>query len=247
MEVAREMDKRHILEEIKRTANANGGRPLGKSLFWEATGIKESDWRGKYWENFGDTQEEAGFARNIKQGAYDETLLIEKLITLIRALKRFPTVAALRIKRRSDPSFPSSEAFVRFGREKEQRVAKIHAYCSGRPGYEDVLAICDAAIATSEPLESDSGSGVERDFGFVYLMKSGRYYKIGRTNHVGGRERDLAIQLPDKLTTVHSIRTDDPIGIESYWHNRFDGKRRNGEWFDLSNEDVIAFKRRKFM
>jgi hypothetical protein len=78
-------------------------------------------------------------------------------------------------------------------------------------------------------------------------MKSGRYYKIGKTNHVGGRERDLGIRLPDKLTTVHSIRTDDPFGIEAYWRNRFGVKPRNGEWFDLTNADVAAFKRRKFM
>jgi Meiotically up-regulated gene 113 len=83
--------------------------------------------------------------------------------------------------------------------------------------------------------------------GFVYLMKSGRYFKIGKSNAVGRRERELAIQLPDMAATVHAISTDDPHGIESYWHRRFESKRKNGEWFALDQADVQVFKRRKFM
>lgn len=83
--------------------------------------------------------------------------------------------------------------------------------------------------------------------GHVYLLRSGKHYKIGRSNAVGRRERELAIQLPQKGTILHKIATDDPAGIESYWHRRFESRRGNGEWFSLTAEDVAAFRRRKYM
>jgi hypothetical protein len=42
---------------------------------------------------------------------------------------------------------------------------------------------------------------------FVYLMKHGKHYKIGKTNAMGHREYDLGIQLPEKLHFIHSIKT----------------------------------------
>jgi hypothetical protein len=76
-------------------------------------------------------------------------------------------------------------------------------------------------------------------------MKSGPHYKIGRTNSVGRRGSELAIKVPIPPKTIHSIETDDPIGVEAYWHKRFVDKRGEGEWFALSPEDVKAFKRWK--
>ena|ERR1700736_6037166 len=112
--------------------------------------------------------------------------------------------------------------------------------------YDDVVALC-VDIARTPPARSVEGVESDETFGFVYLIKSGRYYKIGRSNAVGRREYELAIQLPESTSTVHSIRTDDPAGIEAYWHKRFEAKRKNGEWFDLTNADIKVFKRRKFM
>ena len=85
------------------------------------------------------------------------------------------------------------------------------------------------------------------EFGFVYLLKSGKYYKIGRTNAPGRREYELALQLPEPVVNVHTIKTDDPAGIEKYWHERFSERRKKGEWFELRKEDISAFRLRKFM
>ena len=40
-----ENSKRFILKEIRRTAEKNGGVPLGMITFYKATGIKIADWR----------------------------------------------------------------------------------------------------------------------------------------------------------------------------------------------------------
>lgn len=239
------LSKQFILQEIKRTAQNNGGVPLGHRAFFQETGIKESDWKGKIWARWGDAVREAGCEPNQLTVAYEETDLIEKFVAVMRDLGRFPVISELRLKKRSDTSIPNDKTYRRFG-SKQQFAHKIHDYCQGRAGYEDIAAMCAKIIG-------DHGASVENtpkmkgNFGFVYLIKSGRFHKIGRSNSAGRREYELAIQLPEKAKTVHTIRTDDPTGIEEYWHKRFALKRKNGEWFELDSADVAAFKRRKFM
>ncbi len=239
------MNKQNILQEIKRTAEANGGNPLGRLRFFRETGIKESDWKGKYWARWNDAVSEAGLEPNQKTSAYEGELLMEKFISLMRELSRFPVVAEIRMKVRKDPSFPNDKTFGRFG-SKPEFAAKILDYCRTRSGYEDVVALCGAV---PQPLHSknEETNQSETVIGYVYLMKSGKFYKLGRSNAAGRREYELGIQLPEKLKTVHVIRTDDPAGIEAYWHKRFEERRKNGEWFDLGAAEVAAFKRRKFM
>lgn len=237
------MTKEHIMEEIKRTAKANEGLPLGRMRFFKETGIKESDWIGKFWIRWSDAVQEAGFEPNEKQGAFEEHTLLERLIELVRDIGHFPVAAELRMKAHKDHTFPNPKTFRRFGR-KAQMIARIRQYCEGRSGYEDVFALCP--LVSNRETDSEPEKQVEQ-FGFVYLLKSGRYYKIGHSNAVGRRERELAILLPDPTNTVHSIKTDDPAGIEDYWHKRFAAKRKNGEWFELEPSDVKAFRRRTFM
>lgn len=241
------MTKEEILAEISRTAAANNGVPLGKARFAEATGIREHDWRGRFWARWNDALIEAGLPPNRLQQRRDRDEVLASLVAEIRRLGRMPTVAELHLRRRKDPTFPSARVFERFG-PKAQWPEQILTYCQGRLDCADVASIVTPLIRKAHA-ENPEHVGDHRPTadGFVYLLRSGRYYKIGHTLDVGRRRYDLAIQLPDAVSEEHVIRTDDPVGIERYWHRRFADKRKNGEWFGLTRAEVAAFKRRKFM
>lgn len=108
-------------------------------------------------------------------------------------------------------------------------------------GYEDVVAACDSVADRRQESETRVAP-TGQPTGYVYLLKFGRFYKIGRSNAPGRREYEIALQLPEKERMVHSFSADDPSGIEAYWHRRFEARRRHGEWFELTAQDVAAFK-----
>ena len=205
----------------------------------------ESEWLGKLWARWGDAVREAGFTPNQLNHAYDKTELLEKYAKLALELGRLPTANDLRLKHRKDSFYPDQKVFERLGK-KAELIRQVLEFCQNHEGYGDVIRMCEA-YATLNHIPPEKATLSEEKTGFVYLVKSNRFYKIGKTNAVGRREYELAIQLPEPTRTVHVIRTDDPTGIEAYWHNRFANKRKNGEWFELDATDVAIFKRRKFM
>jgi hypothetical protein len=113
------VEKSYIIAEIKRTAVANGGAPLGFARFEAATDIKITDWFGIHWARWGDALREAGFEPNQLQGAHEKDELLQKYAELAKELGRLPVMGDLRLKRRADPTFPSWNTFSRFGRKVE--------------------------------------------------------------------------------------------------------------------------------
>ncbi len=234
------VSKIEILAEIKRTALTNGGKPLGMARFEQETGIKPYEWE-KYWARFGDAQREAGFEPNLLQSAHSDDFLVEKMIKLIRKLGKYPTAREIGVARYDDAELPNKNVFQRGG-GKERFAQMLLTYCASHDGFEDVAALCNEVV-TNGKQEQDDEQDENVSYGEVYLFKSGRYYKIGRTKDTVRRGGEIRIQLPEEMTLVHSIKTDDPPGIEAYWHKRFEGQRMKGEWFDLKAADVKAFKR----
>jgi hypothetical protein len=234
--------REHIVSEIRRLAEANGGKPLGRERFRDETGIREADWLGRYWARWSDAVTEAGLTPNTLQSKFDDQEALRLLALEVRRLGHLPTHAEMRLRRREDATFPNDGVFARLGK-KAALAQLLHDYCGEHPEFSDVaemIAPDDATSSVGQPEESGMG-----EIGYVYLVKSGRHYKIGRSNSVGRREYELAIQLPVRAELIHKLATDDPVGIERYWHQRFAEKRANGEWFDLTPQDVSAFRRRR--
>lgn len=236
------MEKEHILSEIKRTAEENSGIPSGYNRFAKETGINQWDWCGRYWSRWNEAIIEAGYTPNTMQSAYANDYLIQKLIELIQELGHFPTAPERRLKVHQDENFPSYNTFSRrFGKKYDLMLAVL-SYCENHHVDKMVVEVCEKAIPKSKPRKSQEKE-TEPDFGFVYMMKSGKYFKIGKSYSVERRNYELGLKLPDELKTIHKIQTDDPNGIEAYWHKRFEEKRKGGEWFDLTVSDVKTFKR----
>lgn len=233
--------KQDIIKAIQEAAKANGGKPLGMDKFERETGIKPYDW-GKYWTRFSEAQKEAGFSPNQLQVPYSDDFLFEKIIYLARKLSKFPTSREIRIEKISNSEFPNNSAFTRAFGSKQEFALKLSEYCRNKDGFDDIIGVCEEILEESGERGNDDEKS-EEIVGAVYLFKHGKYYKIGKTYDTVRRGNELRIQLPENLDLVHEIKTDDPSGVEAYWHKRFEAKRMNGEWFDLNATDIKAFKR----
>ena len=230
-----------ILAEIKRIAAANGGQAPGLKSFESATGIRRHDWLGKFWSKWSDAVTEAGIKPLERTKKIERSFIFPKLAEIVRHYKREPTRSEFDLYKRSDSGLPWYQTLLEHFGSKIEMIDAFRAWAETADGYGDIVALLPATDEQSKIVAGPS----PRD-GYVYLIKSGAFYKIGRGDELEKRVKQIRTALPDASTLEHSIRTDDPSGIEAYWHRRFDDKRANGEWFKLSLQDVAAFKRRKY-
>lgn len=250
-----QVSKDEILSQIRKIANSEGAVP-GRERFEKMTGIKRHEWYGRYWARWGDALEEAGLSANSLQASFQKDTILNAYVGLVRKLGKIPSEGDIRIAKKTDPGFPSHSTLANHLGLQRQRLEKALEFVSSSTQETDMIELLKDAIArlpaesaARELSESLIASGdVLSRAGFVYLLKSGKFYKIGKTNSVDRRQYEIGLQLAEGVDPIHSIETDDPSGIEAYWHNRFKSKRLNGEWFDLDASDVRAFKlRKKFM
>ena len=235
--------RERILSEIRRLAEASGGKPPGQRVFEKETGITASQWRGKHWARWGDAVADAGLSPNTVAEKLDPDKVLDCYEEACRKHSRPPTYAEWRMFVGSSEERVGVNSLNRvFGSTEGAVIAlRDRALKRGDSGLVAMLPEHDARSLSEKPY-----AHAHTAEGSVYLLQSGDYFKIGRSDELEKRVKQISIALPDKVELVHNIRTDDPPGIEAYWHRRFADQRVNGEWFKLSTADVKAFKRRKF-
>lgn len=241
------MSPKAIIDAIAETAAENGGRPLGEKAFYRTCSITRTDLWNAGFARYSEAVEAAGLKPNRMQTALDKSEMLNALAVAVRSLGRFPTVGDLKVVRASQQDLPSYEAFRRIsGGFYKNLPSVLLDHCTANEAFGDVAEILHASGALPIADRHGTARAGDRTTGYVYLAKHGRDFKIGRSNDVARRRREVALVLPEELKHVHIIETDDPEGIERYWHRRFESRRVRGEWFRLSRSDVAAFKRRRY-
>ena len=79
--------------------------------------------------------------------------------------------------------------------------------------------------------------------GYIYLLQAitpTTYYKIGLSKDPVARIEILGIQLPFPIKPRHQFPTNNMHIAERQLHKRYADKRVNGEWFQLTDQDVQA-------
>lgn len=237
------VSKDFMIAEIRRLAEINGGKPLGKRAFEVESGITEGKWYGVHWVRWNDAVEEAGYKPNEKQAKFDTADVLRKVAEFALELGIIPNNPVMRMRRLADPTFPSPKTvFSHFG-SQTALIDSLQKFCESNCEFAPLLHLFPSVVEeTTAPISAKSGSD-----GWVYLLKSGDTFKLGCSENLEKRVKQINVALPEAATLHHAIQTDDPFGIEAYWHARFAARRLNGEWFKLSKQDLAAFRRRKFM
>ena len=147
--------KDEVLSEIRRLAAENGGQTPGRRRFDAETGIRESDWLGRYWARWNDAVAEAGLRPNfLTEARLSDEELVKSVADLTRELGHFPTVAEHRLRRQLGADYPNSSVIQRRLGSRQALLRHLVDFAASHPGYEAVAACCVPLLATEVPEEA---------------------------------------------------------------------------------------------
>lgn len=228
-------ERAKVIAELT-TMAAQLGRTPGHYLFQKNSTCRERCWK-QYWARWSDVVRDAGLTPNVRSPRHTDDLMLEKLAECARALKRIPSFGDLHVWRENGHEIPRYPAYLAHFGSKRELVRRLKQWADASPDRAGIAAMIPEIDLTPAPAPA----------GWVYLLRLGSRFKIGCSRVVERRWHRIRNLLPDGASLIHVIETDDPLGVEAYWHRRFESQRTHGEWFKLTPEHVAAFKRRKTM
>lgn len=77
------------------------------------------------------------------------------------------------------------------------------------------------------------------DAGSVYFIESDFGWKIGKATNLKKRRQHFSVKLPFEFAVRCQIKTHQKTKVESYFHNYFKDRLINGEWYDITDDDII--------
>jgi hypothetical protein len=78
--------------------------------------------------------------------------------------------------------------------------------------------------------------------GSVYLLRSGRAYKIGRTGNLSQRLRYIDQALPNPVEVIYYLETGESSSLERFLHRQFAPYRIRGDWYRLRQEHIAEIQ-----
>ena len=82
---------------------------------------------------------------------------------------------------------------------------------------------------------------IERNAGFVYIMQTGEYYKIGISKNVNQRHSGINT-MPYPIELIYSEKVFNYSKVEKELHQLYSAKNKRGEWFSLTEQDIEDIK-----
>jgi hypothetical protein len=89
------------------------------------------------------------------------------------------------------------------------------------------------------------GNSYDPVSGLVYFVKNKEngFVKIGFTVDLLTRFQNLTYEHQVEMEVLHFVPTYDAAGLEKVFHSLYSEKRVDGEWFDLSDDDLKTIKK----
>ena len=123
----------------------------------------------------------------------------------------------------------------RMGQLSQDDIADKHKISKGM-----VNKLCKGMIQDALPLNRVDCSITPRPT-IVYIITANEYasiYKIGLTNDVIRRLREMQTGCPYVLFALRAYSVNNPVAVEAMLHAFFHKKRLQGEWFSLDAVDL---------